>query len=649
MRVASNTERLTPLGGRKWSWIGQLGLLGLLLLGPENLVRLIGGLTSLITFPITQELSFSSNRYEVFNLELLMIYIIAVLGLNLLMQTGLISIGTTASFAFGAYFVGIATVKHSWSFFLALAAAAVLTAVIGLGLGLPALRMGVFTFAMVTLGYATVATGLALQLIDLTGGGDGFAGIMMPAPFDDLNSFYWLLAIVLVLAYVIARNWIRSPLGRASVAVEASPVAARSVGISPHHAKLWAFAVSSAFAGVAGGLYGALLGFVAPDSFTLNLAILWLLMVLLGGAGTVAGPIVGAIVLFRIPLAVEDVTDRPGQWSLLVYGAVLLLSVHFFPRGIMSGWQWVKLRLSRGKVEEAHERKRAAVKTMLEPIQIERDTVLQVSKISKNLSGVQALRDVGLTVRPGTVHALIGPNGSGKTTMLNVMSGFMPPDEGTVSLLGRDVTHMTAHRRAQLGLARTFQTPSVFEAAVCRDNVMIALDQHRKHNSVSHLVRLPWARRDERRTYDRAVGLLDSVGLGHRVTTPAGDLPPGERRLLELARVLALEPKIVLMDEPAAGLTEPEIEELEECVRALRESGVAVLLVEHHVDFVLRLADEITVIDFGEVIARGEPDEVRTDPAVIAAYLGETTEEGHDPTVAAPEVDDPEAAKEPQE
>ena len=177
---------------------------------------------------------------------------------------------------------------------------------------------------MVTLGYATVATGLALQWIDLTGGGDGFAGIMMPKPFDDLNTFYWLLAIVLVLAYVIARNWIRSPLGRSSVAVEASPVAARSVGISPHTAKLWAFAVSSAFAGVAGGLYGALLGFVAPDSFTLNLAILLLLMVLLGGAGTVAGPIIGAIVLFRIPLAVEDVTDRPGQWSLLVYGAVLL-------------------------------------------------------------------------------------------------------------------------------------------------------------------------------------------------------------------------------------------------------------------------------------------------------------------------------------
>ena len=257
-------------------------------------------------------------------------------------------------------------------------------------LGLPALRLGVFTFAMVTLGYATVATGIALQWISVTGGGDGFGGMTMPKPFDDLNSYYWLLAIVLALAYVVARNWIRSPFGRSSVAVESSPVAARSVGISPHAAKMWAFAASSAFAGVAGGLYGALLSFVAPDSLSLNLSVLWLLMVLLGGAGTVTGPIVGAIILFRIPLAVEDVTARPGQWSLLVYGVVLLLSVHFFPRGIMSGWQWLKLRVSRGTGTEAHERKRAAVKTMLAPIDTSDEVVLRVSSIAKNLSGVQA-------------------------------------------------------------------------------------------------------------------------------------------------------------------------------------------------------------------------------------------------------------------
>jgi len=625
---ASNTERLTPIGGGKWSFAGQLVLLALLLIGPQNLARVISLATSVITFPVTRDVSVAGNRYEVFNLELLMVYLITVLGLNLLMQTGFISIGTTAPFAIGAYFVGSATIKYGWSFYWALLAAAAAAAVVGLGLGLPALRLGVFTFAMVSLGYALVANDLELHWQSLTGGGTGLAGIRMPSPFDTPKTFYWLLVILLVAAYVFARNWIRSPLGRASAAIEASPVAARSVGISPHTTKLWAFSASSAFAGVAGGLYAALLGFIAPDSFTLDLGVLLLLMVLLGGSGTVAGPIIGAIILFRIPLAVDRVTNRPGQWSLLVYGAVLLLSVHFFPRGVMSGWQWLRRRyLRRGPAEETRARARAQVRSMLRPISLELPTVLEAKGVEKTLSGVRALRGVDIAVAPGTVHALIGPNGSGKTTMLNVMSGYLEPDSGRVELLGQDVTRMPTHGRARAGLARTFQTPFVFENALCRENVMIALDQQRTQRAFAHVLRLPPAIKEERATYARASALLEAVGLSQKITTPAGDLPPGERRLLELARVLALEPKVVLMDEPAAGLTGGEIEELEECIRALREAGVAVLLVEHHVDFVLRLADVVTVIDFGQVIAHGAPQEIRTNPAVLAAYLGEPTEE----------------------
>jgi ABC-type branched-subunit amino acid transport system ATPase component/ABC-type branched-subunit amino acid transport system permease subunit len=625
---ASNTERLTPVGTSKWSWVGQLVMLGLLLTGPENVARVISLVTSVITFPVTRDVSVAGNRYEVFNLELLMVYLITVMGLNLLMQTGYISIGTTAPFAIGAYFVGSATTKYGWSFYWALLCAGIAAGLVGFALGLPALRLGVFTFAMVSLGYAMVANDLELHWQSLTGGGTGLAGIGLPSPFSSPHDYYYLLVIVLVAAYVFSRNWIRSPMGRASAAIEASPVAARSVGISPHTTKLWAFAASSAFAGVAGGLYAALLGFIAPDSFTLDLAVLVLLMVLLGGSGTVAGPIIGAIILFRIPLAVERVTNRPGQWSLLVYGAVLLLSVHFFPRGIMSGWQWLRRRfLTRGGAAETKERSRAEVKSMLNPTKVELPCVLEVEGVAKTLSGVRALRGVDISVTPGTVHALIGPNGSGKTTMLNVMSGYLAPDEGTVRLMGQDVTHMSAHVRAQRGLARTFQTPFVFENALCRENVMIALDQQRRNPGLAHVVRLPSAIREERATFARAGALLEAVGLSQRITAPAGDLPPGERRLLELARVLALEPKVVLMDEPAAGLTGPEIEELEESIRALREVGVAVLLVEHHVDFVLRLADVVTVIDFGQVIAHGPPQEIRNNPAVLAAYLGEPTEE----------------------
>jgi ABC-type branched-subunit amino acid transport system ATPase component len=292
----------------------------------------------------------------------------------------------------------------------------------------------------------------------------------------------------------------------------------------------------------------------------------------------------------------------------------------------MSGWAAFRQWMSRGKVAERVERHRPEVRGMLQRVSLEIPSVLEVHGIAKNLSGVQALRSVDLVLAPGTIHALIGPNGSGKTTLLNVMSGYLEPDTGEVLLLGQDVKGWPTHRRAQLGLSRTFQTPYTFQDATCRDNVLIALDLHGRHDAISQVLRLPPAFRQERRQYKRALELLEAVGLGSEITTPAGQLPPGELRLLELARVLALEPKVVLMDEPVAGLTSHEIDEFEGAIRALREAGIAVLLVEHHVDFVLRLADTVTVMDFGKVIAHGDPEQVRTNPAVLSAYLGQPEE-----------------------
>jgi ABC-type branched-subunit amino acid transport system ATPase component len=332
---------------------------------------------------------------------------------------------------------------------------------------------------------------------------------------------------------------------------------------------------------------------------------------------------------------VQKVTDNPGQWSLLIYGLVLLASVHFFPRGIMSGWGALRRWLYERNPPERSERPRPELRGVLEGVRLDLPSALEVRGVAKNLSGVQALRGIDLTVAPGTIHALIGPNGSGKTTLLNVMSGFLEPDSGQVLLMGKDATQWSVNRRAGIGLARTFQTPNIFEDMTCRDNVLTALDLHRERSSVGYVLRLPGAFREERQAYDRALVLLHAVGLGERITIPAGDLPPGERRLLELARLLALNPKVVLLDEPAGGLTAHEIGELGSAIRTLRDAGIAVLLVEHHVDFVLGLADTVTVIDFGEVISRGAPEDIRNDPAVLAAYLGEPDEEPETTTAAA--------------
>jgi ABC-type branched-subunit amino acid transport system ATPase component/ABC-type branched-subunit amino acid transport system permease subunit len=628
MRPVS-TERLTSVGVGKGSWITNGALLGLLLLGPHNLARVISTVTSVITFPITRDISTSGNPYDVFNLTLLLIYIVVVVGLNLVTQVGQLSVGQSAPFAIGAYIVALATVNRGWSFYVAIAVAAAVAAVIGGLLGVPSLRLGVFTFAMVTLAYGLVTTDLASNgfLAKHTGGFSGFQGVVLPKPFDTPDRFYWFVAGFAALSFVLMRNYIRSPFGRASAAVEANPVAARSVGIRPTSTKLRPFAVSSLLAGAAGGLYAALLGFIAPDSFTTDLAVLWVLMVLLGGAGTILGPLIGAIVLFRIPLAVQTVLpEQPGNWSLLLYGVVLLVSVQFFPRGIISGVNLLKDKLSKRRTSRG-ERTRVAIESMImAPTDVD-GVVLSVTGVSKNLAGVQALDSVDLAVEAGTVHALIGPNGSGKTTLLNVISGYLTPDQGSVVLLGETVTRVSVQDRARRGLGRTFQTPYIFENVSCRDNLMIVLDQHGGTNGWAHVLRLPHARKQERARYKEALDLLAAVGLSDVADRPAAELPPGERRLLELARIVALKPSVVVMDEPAAGLTESEIEELEEAVRALRAAGVAVLLVEHHVDFILRLADIVTVIDFGQVIARGTPSQVRTDPAVLAAYIGAPTEE----------------------
>ena len=614
-------ERLTARRGSRGSLVVQGLLLVLLLLGPKVLAKVISGFTSLITYPINQELHATDNRFEIFNTELLLVYIIAVLGLNLLMQSGLVSIGHSAFFGLGAYLVAVATTSWGWSFYPALVLAGVAAALLGLLLALPALRLGLYALVMVTVGYAFVAEDLALEWRGITGGGDGIRGVDFPAPFGELEDYYWLLALLVVVAYVLHKNMLRSPFGRASKAIEQSEVAARSLGLSPYVAKLRPFAVSAAFAGVAGGLYVPLIGFIAPDSFRVSLAILFLLMVLLGGTGTVAGPVIGALLLFRLPIEVDRVSDQAGDWSLLIYGLLLLLSIFLFPRGLMSAWDRLSRRLP-GRVRggEAQERSRAAVGESVVPKQVQ-GAALRLVGVRKTLSGVKALAGIDLTLEAGTVHALIGPNGSGKTTLLNVSSGYLSPDEGHVELLGAPAP-ASVHERSRAGLARTFQTPFVFEDMSCVENVVVALDARRRHGNLAYALRLPATRREERANVARAREILMSLGLGGRVDTEAASLPPGERRLLELARVVALDPAAVLMDEPAAGLNGHEIDELEEVIRALKAAGIAVLLVEHHVAFVMRLADTVTVIDFGQVIARGRPEEVARDPEVIRAYLG---------------------------
>jgi len=634
-------ERLTSAGRRsRGTLIAAVVTVLILASGPDLVARLTGFVTSLVTAPVTGEVVLEANRFEVRNVEMMLIYLVAALGLNLLFQTGVISIGQSASVLVGAYTMAFCTVDFELPFWLSLIVSMVVAGIVGLVLGLPGLRLGTFTFVMVTIGYVYVAVDMVLHFRKQTGGGDGFANIPKPGRFDTLESYYWVIVIAAVLTFVVIRNILKSPMGREGKAVESNTVAAASLGIREYMPKLRAFVLASALGGLAGALYAPLMTFVAPEAFAINLSILFVLMVLLGGRGTLLGPLIGVVIVYRIPLAVEEVTDQPGDVSLFVYGAVLLLSVHFVPRGLMSGY-WAlrdRIRARRTPEEEPTPVEAAEVHERVAELLADwprNEAGLVVAGAKKHLGGVKAVDGVDLAVEPGQVHALIGPNGSGKTTFLNVISGYLQADEGSVRLAGRELIGTRPEQRARAGLGRTFQTPSVFDGMSCLENVMTAIDIRRRASLPEFVIRTGRARRHEREAYDEAVAILTAVGLERHVERDVAQLTSGERRFLELARVIALRPQVVLLDEPAAGLRSGEIELLEAALRAIRGAGVGILLVEHHVDFVMRIADVATVIDFGQVIAHGDPRAVRQEPEVIEAYFGSAEPPSHQGEVHA--------------
>jgi len=614
------TDRYSAVKLRKGA-IGGIVVLALLVAsGPERFAQVVGFISSLITWPFTRELITEANRYEIRNAEILFVYIVAVLGLNLFFQVGYKSIGQSAPMLVGAYTFGIATTTHELPFLAGLLLAVVGAGLLSLLLGLPALRLGVFTLAMVTIGYSFVAEDLVFEWRGITGGGNGLSGISRPSTFDTVEDYYWVLAIAAVLALVFTRNWLRSELGRAGKAVADNQVAARSLGVNLQSVKLRAFAVAGAMGGLAGALYAPLYGFIAPEGFTVDLSILFVLMVLLGGSGTVWGPLLGAVVLFRIPLAVEEITDQPGEWSLAVYGLVLVLSVSLLPNGLMSFIRGLR----RGGESQSAGMGDASVAGLIDGA--DASVGLKVEGCSFGIGGLQILKGVDLDAAPGKVTAIIGPNGSGKTTLLNVSSGFLSQDDGVLSLGGADISRASAEGRARSGLARTFQTPLLFEQMTCLDNVLVGLDQADRRLPFGAIFRTPGWRRRERAKIERATAILVALGLGPRLDTAAGSLTPGERRLLEIGRVVAMEPSLILMDEPAAGLTDGEISVLENLIEELRAHGVGVILVEHHVDMVMRLADHVIALDFGEVIASGDAESVRNHPDVVRAYFGDDPE-----------------------
>ena len=515
-------------------------------------------------------------------------------GLNVLLGlAGEVSLGQVGFLALGAYGVGILTTGAGLGFWEALPLAVLLVAAISVVLSIPALRVTGPYLAMVTIAFGFIVESVSVEWRDLTGGASGLAGI--PAPFGTGGTAllaYGFCALALIWFHFFAR----SPLGLAMQATASAPAAARSIGVGALPVRTAAFVLSAVTSGLAGGLQAALTGFIAPSSFPFSQSILFLLVVVLGGAGRTLGPLLGAAVVVLLP----EVLASLAEYRLLVFGAGLLIVLWIAPGGIAGAVA--------GLVMPKAPPSRPAADIDLALAHLAGSSGSLVAEgVSVAFGGVIAVAGVDLIAPPGRITSVIGPNGAGKTTLLNLVSGFQPPDSGTVRVGNQAITGLPAQDAARASLARTFQTAQPFGNLTVLDNVRLGLLRGRWRGDASAAL---------------ARALLSLVGYSGSETRLAATLPHVDRRLIEIARALGTAPAVLLLDEPAAGLDDADTVKLGALLQRLARSGLAVVLVEHDMALVMSISDEIVVLDAGRRIAAGTPAAVRADPAVRAAYLG---------------------------
>ncbi|MEM8595403.1 MAG: branched-chain amino acid ABC transporter ATP-binding protein/permease, partial [Pseudomonadota bacterium] len=530
--------------------------------------------------------------YFVFILALAAINLIVGVGLNILFGLcGQISFGHIGFFALGAYAVAIAMLG-GWSFWLALPAGALLGAVAGGLLALPALRVSGPYLAMMTIAFAFIVEHGAIEWRAVTGGQNGLMGFMAPElfgrPFFEMEMAI-LASFVAGLSLLFFHRLARGRWGMAMRAVSNSEIAAQSVGLDPLGIKTVAFILSAALAAIAGGLFTPLQGFISPGTFPFFQSILFLLAVVVGGSGTLLGPLIGIAITVVLP----EMLSGLAEYRLLFFGGLMLGVLLAAPRGVAGIFVRALVR-----DEGAPARPSAAPLAELIASAGTREP-LRVDGLSIAFGGVQAARAVNFTAEPGRITSVIGPNGAGKTTVLNMIGGFYKPDAGSIRLGEVDLAGRPAWAAARAGIARTYQTTQLFEHLSVLDNLLVAEAGGR----LGSLLGAPPG--VEARL--RAEALLAFVGYTGPTGREAGALPHVDRRLVEIARALATGPRLLLLDEPAAGLGKADKDALASLLRRIAEAGIAVVLVEHDMGLVMGVSDHVVVLDAGTPIAAGPP------------------------------------------
>jgi branched-chain amino acid transport system permease protein len=607
-------------------------------------------------------------------------FAILALGLNIVVGfAGLLDLGYAAFFAIGAYTYGIFAsqqVQLEWtsfwepfqtlglvarlprdsgpdllyftvSFWLMLPVSAIVAAFFGVLFGAPTLRLKGDYLAIVTLAFGEIVPIVARNIPALTNGAAGLNGVAPPSlfgyEFGVASMPYYYLGLALLVAFIFVSLRLRhSRVGRAWIAIREDEIAAEAMGINRTRAKLTAFAIGAAFAGITGTYYVAKVQTATPEMFMFPVSVMVLVMIVLGGIGSIAGAVLGAVLLQLLQSwflqeltqwvhAAGDVTGV--KWLLdvdlvpsleLFFGIILVVMMLYRREGLIpaqragAGLSDVDLAVSPslGGVSGALEWVRKAVDRS--------KPLLEVRGLSKAYGGLQALSRFDLTVMPGSIVAIIGPNGSGKTTLFNLMTGLSAPDAGRIMLGGEDITGLAPHVVVERGMARTFQNLRLFANMTLLDNVLVGTHARSSAGPLGAVIRPRRVRTEEAAAHRRALAIIGIFGnrLLPRADHLARTLSYANRRRLEIARALASQPVLLLLDEPTAGMNPTETLELTEQIRELREQGITVLLIEHKLQVVNAIADKVVVLDHGEKIAEGRPGDIHRNKEVLSAYLG---------------------------
>ena len=595
--------------------------------GPKHWALFLLAALVLALLPI-----FFNDPFFILVMQSLGYLFIATLGLDILVGwTGQISLGHAGLFAIGAYTSALASTRLGLPFWLSAPLGVGIAGLFGSALAIPSLRARGPYLAMVTIAFGFMVE-VTSNRWSFTGGPMGIMSIPAPTLPDGSEmtptQYFWLIAGVALLCQLFAANMFRARLGRTLLALQGSEIAAQSLGINVYRYKVLAFVVSSIYAGIGGVFFAHQNGFINSDTFVFSLSVSFLTSALMGGSGTLLGPLVGSVILNLIPTVFAGLQE----YQLYIYGGIILMTIVFLPKGIVGNLRQMSLF-------QARQRPIAAIASDRSVLDFSRsivsnEPVLAVHGLAKNFGGVRALSGVDLTIRRGSVHGLIGPNGSGKSTFINVVTGVFRPSAGKITLFGKqDLPLLGPHHIAAFGIIRTFQNLRLFGELSVIDNVMVGFHLQLKRGFFAQLLQTPAAVAEEASFRRKALALLEFLSIAGRANDQAKNLSYGEQRRLEIARALAARPQLLMLDEPAAGLNPTELQHLARTIGDIKAAGVTLLVIEHHMDLIMGISDVISVFDFGQKIAEGSSVAVRQNDKVIEAYLG--VAESHEAAVDA--------------